>query len=183
MNQKGFASVALALGALKLIVAAVAVNSGGFVKVPRIPASTQSPQPTESSYQTLFPIATPQSGLSKTPPDRTQSLKKGYGILEGSVLVGPSPRCPAQAPGTGCPIPPEMYTSREVVIYKIDRPVIVARAHFHEDGTYHFELPAGAYVVDIGRNGMGSSKDVPRQVLIKNGEIVRFDFRIDTGVR
>lgn len=210
MNQKRFVSIAFII--LIVLIVTVAVVAGGFIKT-----STPPQRSTDSSHQAPLPS------------------KKGYGILEGKVLLCPSPNCAAgqgqeEPPQPGAEIgqdtvgpprqivlkdlpqitpdgsiiaapPPRTGLSEEeyralkeharqlggqlapeLIIYTDDRSTIVARAYLRGDGTYHFELPVGTYAVDIDSNA-GSSKDLPHQVSIKDGETVRLDFRIDTGIR
>ena len=103
------------------------------------------------------------------------------GILEGKVTVGPI--CPVERVGVPCPVPEEAYTSREVVVYKIDGTTEVARQHFTGDGSYKFELAPGTYVINTPRQGPGGSKDLPQTVIIKAGETLKLNFDIDTGIR
>src|SRR3989344_9069321 len=68
---------------------------------------------------------------------------KEEGIIQGKVTVGPI--CPVEQEGVPCPVPPEAYTSREVILYSSDGKTEITRMHFREDGTYEFSLPPGIY--------------------------------------
>jgi putative hemolysin len=103
------------------------------------------------------------------------------GILEGKVTVGPI--CPVERVGVPCPVPAEAYTSREILVYKADGTTEVARQHFTKDGSYKFELAPGTYVINIPRQGVGGTKDLPQTVIIKAGETLELNFSIDTGIR
>ncbi|MDO8486586.1 MAG: hypothetical protein Q7S77_02740 [Candidatus Staskawiczbacteria bacterium] len=102
------------------------------------------------------------------------------GIIQGKVTIGPI--CPVEREGVPCPVPPEAYTSREVILYNSNR-VIVKRMHFLPNGTYLFEIPVGMYIIDIPKQGIGGSKDLPKTIAVKSGETVDFNFSIDTGIR
>jgi hypothetical protein len=39
------------------------------------------------------------------------------------------------------------------------------------------------YGVDIAHQGVGGSRDLPRAVTIRSGEMVRFDISIDNGIQ
>lgn len=103
------------------------------------------------------------------------------GILQGKVTVGPI--CPVERVGVPCPVPPEVYTSREVVVYRADGITEVARQHFTKDGSYQLALTGGTYIVNTPRQGPGGSKDLPQIMIIKAGETLNFNFDIDTGIR
>ncbi len=106
---------------------------------------------------------------------------RAAGSIRGTVIVGPI--CPVERPGMPCPVPPEAYTSREVILYATNGTTVVKRMHFAPDGTYHFEVPAGVYILDIPRQGVGGSSDLPKTLTIKSGETLEINFSIDTGIR
>lgn len=101
--------------------------------------------------------------------------------IKGKVNVGPI--CPVERPDVPCPVPPEAYTSREVILYAADGTTIIKRMNFAPDGTYHFEVPAGTYALNIPRQGIGGSGDLPKTLTVKSGETLEFNFSIDTGIR
>lgn len=118
----------------------------------------------------------------------TQSLSKQKKIenksstIKGKVSIGPI--CPVEREGVPCPVPPETYTSREMVVYKSDGKTEVKRSAINTDGTYSFKLESGSYVLDTARKGIGyTSKDLPYAFTLADGETKEFDFSIDTGIR
>ena len=102
-------------------------------------------------------------------------------VIKGEVTVGPI--CPVERLDSPCPVPAEAYTSREVILYAADGTTVVQRMHFNADGAYQFVVPAGNYVLDTPRQGIGGSKDLPKNLTVKSGETINFDFSIDTGIR
>ena len=101
------------------------------------------------------------------------------GYLEGSVRLGPM--CPVERAEAPCPVPPEAYAAREILLYKAGE--VVARARPDPQGKYRLGVPPGKYVVDINHVGVDASGDVPREVEVRAGETVRTDIAIDTGMR
>jgi hypothetical protein len=101
------------------------------------------------------------------------------GYLEGRVTIGPI--CPVEREGVPCPVPPEAYAAREIVLRAEGK--IVARTRPGSDGNYRLAAEPGRYVVDVNRTGVDSSTDVPREVEIRAGETTRLDIAIDTGIR
>lgn len=109
------------------------------------------------------------------------AVVKTKGTIKGKVEVGPI--CPVEQVGVPCPVPPEVYTSREVILYASDGINVIKRMNFLADGTYSFEVLAGTYILDAPPQGIGGSGDVPETIIIKSGETVEFNFTIDTGIR
>ena len=103
------------------------------------------------------------------------------GTVKGKVTVGPI--CPVEREGVPCPVPPDAYTSREVILYASDGITVVKSMHFFADGTYFFNVTPGTYVLNIPRQGIGGSGDLPKTVTVKPGEMIEFNFSIDTGIR
>jgi hypothetical protein len=104
------------------------------------------------------------------------------GILEGHVTIGPL--VPVVREGVPEPTPaPEVYASRQIVIYSSDGRTEVTRVQIDGQGNYRVELPVGNYVVDINRAGIDRAKDLPYTVEIVAGQTTRLDVDIDTGIR
>ncbi len=114
-------------------------------------------------------------------PCPTATGTTGIGTIKGKVTVGPI--CPVERIGSPCPVPPEAYTSREIILYVADGTTEIKRMHFAPDGTYRFEVPAGTYVLNTPRQGIGGSKDLPKTLTVKSGETIEVNFSIDTGIR
>jgi hypothetical protein len=108
--------------------------------------------------------------------------RKETGILEGHVTIGPL--VPVVREGEPEPTPaPEVYASRQIVIYTKDGRSEITRVQIDAKGNYWVELPAGTYVVDINRMGIDRGIDLPTKVEILGGATTRLDIEIDTGIR
>ena len=104
------------------------------------------------------------------------------GVLEGHVTIGPL--VPVVQEGQPEPTPgPEVYASRQIVIYAQDGQTEVARVQIDSQGNYRVELPVGSFVVDINHVGVDMAKELPRAVEIVAGQVTRLDVDIDTGIR
>ena len=105
-----------------------------------------------------------------------------YAVLKGSVSVGPL--TPVVRPdSTPEPVPPEVYTSRAILIYKPNGKTLVQRVQFNPDGTYSVELKPGTYLLDLPPEGIEHSDQLPQTITLEAGETRHFDFDIDTGIR
>lgn len=113
--------------------------------------------------------------------ENTLPPEKGQAVVFGKVDIGPI--CPVEREGVPCPVPPEVYTSREVIVYKKDGKTIVARQHLNLKGEYRFEIPAGSYVIDIAQSGIDFSKELPLDITLSEGKLLEVNFSIDTGIR
>ena len=109
------------------------------------------------------------------PPEET-------GVLQGHVTIGPL--VPVVQEGVPEPTPaPEVYASRQIVVYASDGQTEVARVQIDGKGDYRVELPVGTYVVDVNHAGIDMAKDLPKTVEIESGQTTRLDVDIDTGIR
>jgi len=105
-----------------------------------------------------------------------------YGILEGQVNIGPLQ--PAMQIGEEAPTPaPEVYSAREIVVYKKNGVTEFTRLEIGPTGWYQGELPVGTYVIDINRIGIDSADNLPRKIEIRAEVTTRLDIEIDTGIR
>ena len=103
-----------------------------------------------------------------------------YGYLEGHVTIGPI--CPIEREGVSCPVPPEAYAARELLIYYQGQGVS-AKAQINSSGNYWIALRPGRYRVDINKVGMDRSQEVPHEIDVRAGETIQLDIDIDTGIR
>ena len=104
------------------------------------------------------------------------------GTLEGHVAIGPL--VPVVREGESEPTPaPELYASRQIVIYAQDGRTEITRVQIDAKGNYRVTLPVGTYVVDINHVGIDRGIDLPKTVEIVSGRITRLDVEIDTGIR
>ncbi len=107
------------------------------------------------------------------------------GILAGNVTVGPlSPV--ERVDVTPTAPPPEVFTSRSLIVYEADSVTKVAdvpieAAGFH--GIYSVSLSPGTYVLDVPRQGIGHASPLPKRVTIEAGKTTTVDVDIDTGIR
>lgn len=116
------------------------------------------------------------------PQDCANLQLSTMGTLAGEVTIGPI--CPVERVDQPCPVPPETYTSRELIIYKADGKTFVTSTHFKSDGTYSITLPPSNYTADVSRTGpFGSSKDTPHPFKIHSSRTTTFNLDIDTGIR
>ena len=105
-----------------------------------------------------------------------------YGILEGQVNIGPLQ--PAMQVGEEAPTPaPEVYTAREIVVYKKNGTTEFTRLEIGATGWYQGELPVDTYVIDINRIGIDSADNLPKKIEIRADVTTRLDIEIDTGIR
>ena len=105
-----------------------------------------------------------------------------FGVLEGHVTIGPLE--PAMREGEESPTPvPEVYASREIIVYKSDGKTEFTRVEIDPDGVYSAELPVGMYVIDINHVGIDSAPHFPKEIEIVSGEKTIVDIDIDTGIR
>ena len=105
-----------------------------------------------------------------------------FGVLEGQVNIGPP--VPVMREGEEAPTPaPEVYTAREIVVYKKNGVTEFTRLQLDSTGWYQGELPVGTYVIDINRIGIDSAVDLPKEIVIEAEGTIRLDLEIDTGIR
>ncbi len=127
-----------------------------------------------SATETAVMIAVSKSS---TPPQ--VSKVGGTGTIEGSVTIGPI--CPVEREGVPCIVPPETYTSRNVVVYAMDQASVIQQMALDTEGNYSLSITPGIYWVQIQPAGIGPGEKKPIEV--KLNETIRLDFDIDSGIR
>lgn len=104
-----------------------------------------------------------------------------HGSLAGTVKIGPF--CPVEQEGNPCPTPPSAYSTRKVLIYDEGRTRVLFTVDIDSQGLYAIDLIPGRYVVDLRKNGLDHSADVPKVVDIHANTVTSVDISIDTGIR
>jgi hypothetical protein len=96
--------------------------------------------------------------------------------IEGRVLAGPT--CPVESPGAECdPVPwtgTVRATGEDGGVYETET---------DDGGAYAIDLPPGTYVV-VAVTGSGAPPTgVPQTVPVVEGQPLRVDLEVDTGIR
>ncbi len=107
----------------------------------------------------------------------TSSL--GVGTVEGRVTIGPW--TPVEPVGGSHP-PPEVYTSRHIIL----EGTLMPRVEIPMNGTGFFtaEVRAGTYSLTMSNcTFVGCSRVLPMTVTVKQGETTTLQINIDTGIR
>jgi len=107
-------------------------------------------------------------------------------LLQGAVTIGPV--FPVETPCQERPVPPEVFTSRHLIIYdgtgeKLVREVYFTQIGQTEYGYYTAQIAPGTYTIDINRAGMDTAAGLPQKITVSADETVTIDVNIDTGIR
>ncbi len=137
---------------------------------------------TITSFVALYLIVSAALALSGCVTSPAQS---DNGTLSGNVTVGPL--SPVEMVGVSpTPPPPEVFTSRSLIVYAADGTTKVAdvpiqAAGLH--GTYSVSLKPGTYVLDVPHTGIGHASPLPKTITIQDDVATIVDVDIDTGIR
>jgi hypothetical protein len=107
------------------------------------------------------------------------STQNGEGTIEGKVSIGPW--TPVEPP-EGSPPPPEVYTSRKIVLEgtllnKIDIPL-------NGTGYFHASVRADTYRLTMTNcTFLGCKTAFPKNVSITPGKTTYINIDVDTGIR
>ena len=113
--------------------------------------------------------------VSKVKPVETTT----QGFVTGHITIGPI--CPVESIDHPCVVPPETYTSRNVVVYAPDKTTVIKKTSLNTQGNYTIPLPVGTYWIQIQPAGIGAGEK--KKVIIVASQTVTVDFDIDTGIR
>ena len=107
------------------------------------------------------------------------------GLLQGGVTIGPI--TPVEIPGQNPIVPPEVFSSRKVMVYDSTGKNLVTQVVIHQiketaNGYYSVQLAAGIYAVSASPSGIGGTT-LPVTVSISAGQTTILDIDIDTGIR
>jgi hypothetical protein len=113
------------------------------------------------------------AGLSACAQDTEPS---GGAAIEGQVLAGP--QCPVEMEGSPCPPEPWVGTVRAT-----DEDGTVYEDETDDQGRYAISLPPGTYeVVAVTEGGVPPTGE-PQTVPVAEGQPLRLDLTVDTGIR
>jgi hypothetical protein len=107
-------------------------------------------------------------------------------LLQGAVTIGPI--SPVERPGESPPVPPEVFSSRYLIIYNETGKNLVREVYFTQigqgaTGYYTAQIAPGTYTIDINRAGMDRADNLPVKITVDADETVTIDVNIDTGIR
>jgi len=108
------------------------------------------------------------------------------GLLQGSVTIGPI--TPVEIPGQNPIVPPEVFSSRKVLVYdstgkSLITEVVIYQVKQTANGYYSVQLEPGIYSIDVTHTGIGGGAGLPQTVTITAGQTKVLDIDIDTGIR
>ncbi len=112
---------------------------------------------------------------------KSSNRPTGIGFLQGKVTIGPI--CPVERVGVPCNPTPEMYTAHPIFVYNKNKSAVVKTITGDANGNYKIGLPAGEYIVDANRAGIGGARNLPQAVHIESGKTIQLNIDIDTGIR
>ena len=107
-------------------------------------------------------------------------------LLQGAVTIGPI--SPVEQPGVSEPVPPEVFSSRYLIIYDESGKNLVREVYFTQIeqsamGYYTAQIAPGTYVIDINRLGVDTADNLPVTITVIADETVTINVDIDTGIR
>lgn len=114
--------------------------------------------------------------VSKVIPAETTTVQ---GFVTGHITIGPI--CPVESIDHPCIVPPETYTSRNVVVYAPDKTTVIKKSPLDTQGNYTIPLPVGTYWIQIQPAGIGAGEMKKVTIVASQRTLVNFD--IDTGIR
>ena len=107
-------------------------------------------------------------------------------LLQGAVTIGPI--SPVEKPGECPPVPPEVFSTRYLIIYDETGKNLVREVYFTQIdqsamGYYTAQIAPGTYVIDIAHTGIDRADGLPVKITVSADETVTIDVNIDTGIR
>jgi hypothetical protein len=107
-------------------------------------------------------------------------------LLQGAVTIGPL--SPVERPGESQPVPPEVFSSRHLVVMDETGERLVREVYFTQIGSgatgyYTAQLAPGTYVIDINHTGIDMAAGLPLKITAAADETITIDIDIDTGIR
>jgi hypothetical protein len=107
-------------------------------------------------------------------------------LLQGAVTIGPI--TPVERPGENPPVPPEVFSSRKLIIYDESGQKMIREVYFTQigqgnTGYYTAQIAPGKYTIDINHLGMDRADNLPQKITVSADETVTIDINIDTGIR
>ncbi len=107
-------------------------------------------------------------------------------LIQGAVTIGPI--FPVEIPGDTRPVPPEVFSSRKIMIYdasgkNLVKEIAITQIGQTASGYYTALVAPGAYTIDINHAGIDRADNLPKKITVSAGETVTINVNIDTGIR
>jgi hypothetical protein len=111
------------------------------------------------------------------------NIYTGNGLLEGTISIGPI--CPVESvpPRPECLPTAETYKAYPVGIWSSDGKRKIAQISPALDGSYIVYLAPGQYLVELEKDGIAHSINLPALVELGTGDKFTLNIDIDTGIR
>ncbi len=136
-------------------------------------------QKENKSTTIIYPPVTLTTTTPPTEPKPTVNPTPAKGTVAGHINIGPF--CGVIREGKDCPVPPEAYSSRKVLVYASNETTIKDRVSIDTKGDYKVALLPGTYFLQVEPAGIGPGEK--KKVVIISSKTSTVDFDIDTGIR
>jgi len=138
-------------------------HSNGAVFLPGPSSNGNSATPTQT-------IATTTASATSSGEVTSQTLllianQTGLGVITGKITIVLCPE-PAVVNATSCQVPPDMYSTRQLVLTASSGGVV--DIPLNSDGTFAAQVPSGAYQVSISNcNFLGCDLPTPASISVE----------------
>lgn len=134
-------------------------------------------------YFAFHKIAATNKVEGTTLPSSASIQYQHLASVGGHVTIGPV--CPHENINSPCPVPPELYASVKIGIFRPNKTTLVKSTSPDSSGNYKVGLEPGKYVVSLvgGNAKYEQVNGLPKTILLSPGENLVLDISIDTGLR
>ncbi len=141
--------------------------------------TTNNTSVTKAEYTFTLQSATEGEAIVVVTKSASADTNTNIGYVTGHVTIGPI--CPVESIDHPCIVPPEVYTSRNAIVYAADQVTVMKKTPLDTAGNYKIALAVGTYWIQIQPAGIGAGEK--KKVAITSGKTQTLDFDIDTGIR
>ncbi len=148
-------------------------------------ANTSTPNEEESSSENQDSKNTPESKeatstqpTTETPPETIPEQEAKTGIISGKVEVT---KC-IGIKEIACANLNDVLVARTLILYGEDKKV-TAEIILDKDGGFTATVPEGTYVLDMKKNGVDTSKDLPKKIIVVAEKTIEVKIRVESVVR
>jgi hypothetical protein len=123
-------------------------------------------------------VSTPTTTTTENSPETTPAVEEKTGIISGKIEIV---KC-IGIKETACTNLTDNLVSRTLILYGSEKKV-AAEIILNKDGGFTATVPEGTYMLDMKKNGIDTSKDLPKKITVTADKTIEVKIKIESVIK